>query len=373
MSLSKLKNSLLLNIKNLPGPRTIRKILVFECDDWGSIRMPSERVNKTLTAKGYNLNNRYDQFDTLADEEDLQELFNVLESEKDKNGHPAVMTPLVNVMNPDFEKIKGSGFKELYFEPFTQTLERYGRSPKTLELWKQGQKRGVFIPEYHGHSHITAPLWLKKLQSGDPKLLEAFDHGFVHAHVGNIPSAANGFRPELFFDHPDQMPFMVKSLKEGISHFQQIFDYSPRVFAPTNGIFHPVFEKPLSDSGIKYLYVSWFTKTPDVQGGVKKKFYPIGTKGKTNLTYYSRNCAFEPSDKGYHLEKTMRQIATAFKWGKPAIISTHRVNFVGAISKANREKGLTELKKLLSLVKKQWPEVEFMGSADMLDLLFKNK
>ena len=373
MSLSRLKSNLFLNLKHLPGPRTKRKILVFECDDWGSIRMPSEKVYKTLSDKGFKLNNRYDRFDTLADEEDLQELFKVLESEKDKNAHSAVMTPMVNVMNPDFEKIKASGFRELFFEPFDITLQKYERSSNTLELWKQGKKKGIFTPEYHGHSHITTQLWLKRLKTGDPVLLEAFDLGFAHPHVNNIPSVANGFRPELFFDHPAQVPFLENYLKEGIGFFKKIFGFSPIVFAPTNGIFHPVFEKPLSEAGIKYLYVSWLTKTPNGQGGLKKKFYPVGTKGKTGLTYYSRNCAFEPTDKAYDPGKTMKQIAAAFKWGKPAIISTHRVNFVGAISQKNRERGLAELKKLLSGIKKQWPEVEFMSSADMLKVLFKNK
>ena len=372
MNLSKLKNNLLVNLKQIPGPHTKRKILVFECDDWGSIRMPSERTYKALLNKGFSLNNRYDSYDTLADADDLQALFQVLESEKDQNGHPAVMTPLVNVTNPDFEKIKASGFRELFFETFDKSLIRYGRNSNTIEVWKQGLKKGIFIPEYHGHSHITAQLWLKKLQSVDPDVLEAFNHGFVHPHIRNIPSFANGFRPELFFDHPNQIPFLEKSLKEGISIFKNIFEYSPRVFAPTNGIFHPIFEKPLNESGIKYLYVSWFTKIPDGDGGLKKKFYPIGTKGKEGLIYYSRNCAFEPTDKNYDLGLTLRQIEAAFKWGKPAIISTHRVNFVGGISKENRQKGLNELKKLLSLVKKQWPEVEFMGSADMLKVLFRN-
>lgn len=65
----------------------------------------------------------------------------------------------------------------------------------------------------------------------------------------------------------------------------------------------------------------------------------------------------------------MRQVAAAFRWGKPAIISTHRVNFVGAISPGNREKGLDELHRLLQAIVHQWPDVEFMNSADALGIL----
>jgi hypothetical protein len=363
MNLDFVKAQFFGNIKNIPGPCVNRKILVIECDDWGSIRMPSLVVFEKLLASGFDLNNRFDKFDTLADVNDLTELFSILESTKDKNGHSAVITPFVNVANPDFEKIKSSGFQELFFEPFTKTLERYGRSIDTMKVWKQGIENGIFMPEYHGNSHITTLLWLDKLHQGDSKLFEAFNHGFVSAKIPGVNPAARGFRPELFFENDSQISILENGLKDGVHKFNEIFGFIPSVFAPTNGIFHPAFEKALFDQGLKYLYVSWLTLKPDGQGGLKRKFFHLGSKGKSGLTYYARNCAFEPTDNGYiSIEKTMKQISAAFKWDKPAIISTHRVNFIGAISKPNRENGLGELNKLLTAVKKQWPDVEFMSS-----------
>ena len=87
---------------------------------------------------------------------------------------------------------------------------------------------------------------------------------------------------------------------------------------------------------------------------------------KTNrfgLTYYTRNCVFEPTDINYKgVDFTLKQIETAFRWRKPAFISTHRVNFIGRLDKKNREKGLKELKILLKSIIRKWPEVEFMSS-----------
>jgi hypothetical protein len=68
----------------------------------------------------------------------------------------------------------------------------------------------------------------------------------------------------------------------------------------------------------------------------------------------------------------MKQIDTAFRWNKPAIISSHRVNFCGHIDPKNREKGLETLKKLLQEIVVKWPNVEFM-SADTLGELVLNK
>ena len=66
------------------------------------------------------------------------------------------------------------------------------------------------------------------------------------------------------------------------------------------------------------------------------------------------------------MDITLRQIAAAFRWKKPAIISTHRVNFVGGINKQNREAGLKELHSLLKTIVKRWPDVEFMSTVNML-------
>ena len=69
------------------------------------------------------------------------------------------------------------------------------------------------------------------------------------------------------------------------------------------------------------------------------------------------------------MDITLQQIAAAFKWNKPAIISSHRVNFAGGICKKNREAGLKELKLLLQTIVKRWPDVEFMSTASMLSKL----
>ena len=371
MIFKKIKENLILNGKNIPGRRLKRNIVVIESDDWGSVRMPTADIHKKLTKRGFDFNNRYDRYDTLADDKDLGELFSVLHSVSDKNGNPAVITPFVNVSNPDFGKIKEGRFQEFFFVPFTQTLKDYGRSTETLTLWIQGMKQGVFSPEFHGNTHISVPFWIDELRKGNGKLLEAFEHGLTSIQLNNIKESYNGFRTELYFENPIQVTFIENALNYGLKQFRVIFGAPPRVYAPTNGIYHPVFEKVLRGNGIRYVYVSWLTKIPNGRGGLKSKFFQIGSKDETGMTYYTRNCLFEPSHERYQgVDKTLKQVSIAFKWGKPAIISTHRVNFIGAISKSNRENGLRELKKLLAAVKKQWPHIEFMSSADMLNILF---
>lgn len=362
-----LKQTLLLHFKNIPGKGTPRKIVVIECDDWGSIYMPSKEVYKELLQAGFPVDkSRYTKYDTLADKTDLEQLFEVLEGVADKNGRPAVMTPVTNVANPDFDKIRASNFTEYHYEPFTKTLERYGRHPDTFATWQHGMKKGVFVPELHGREHLSSQHWLNSLQKGNRDVLKGFDLGFVAVAAIDADPNVRQFRPEFYFNHPDQVPFLIDSIKSGVELFRKLFGYTPRAFVPGNGIFHPVFEKAVADAGVRYLYVSHFMPVPDGRGGLKNKYYRPGKTIKTGLTYYTRNCAFEPTAQHYKgIELTLKQMEAAFRMGKPANISTHRVNFAGGIDPNNRHNGLLELKRLLQAILKKWPDAEFMSSADM--------
>jgi len=68
----------------------------------------------------------------------------------------------------------------------------------------------------------------------------------------------------------------------------------------------------------------------------------------------------------------LNDIDMAFRWNKPAIISSHRVNYIGALDPGNRENGLSQLKQLLKEVVSRWPDVEFMTSAELGDLIQKS-
>ena len=364
-----LKNSIIRNAKNIPGWRTPRKILVFECDDWGGIRMPSRQVYEKLSADGLNVGtSRFNMLDTLETGKDLVRLFETLDSVKDINMRPAVMTPMTIVANPDFEKIRACGFSEYIYEPFTDTLNRYYPGMDVFKIWLEGIAAGIFVPELHGRDHITVQLWMKSLREGDKELLSAFDSGFVSLDIKGVPGPASEFRAEFYFSSEDQKPYLINSIKESVTLFRGLFKRMPVVFVPGNGIFHPIFDETVAESGIKFLNVSHSMPYPADNGLLKYRHFITGNTGPGGITYYTRNCAFEPDDPEYKgIEPTLRQVDAAFRWGKPAIISTNRVNFSGGISDSNREKGLSELKKLLKAIVIKWPDVEFSSSAEALD------
>lgn len=71
--MNKYREHILRNISNTFGYKTNRKIVVFESDDWGSIRMPSKLAYSNLLKKGIGVDKSlYDTLDSLEKKEDLE-------------------------------------------------------------------------------------------------------------------------------------------------------------------------------------------------------------------------------------------------------------------------------------------------------------
>jgi hypothetical protein len=108
-------------------------------------------------------------------------------------------------------------------------------------------------------------------------------------------------------------------------------------------------------------------------GQYKRQFYYTGKRNKLNQVFMVRNVVFEPTEpKNLDWVKfAMNQIDTAFRWGKPAMISSHRVNFCGHIDPANRSNGIASLRSLLKGIVKKYPDVEFLSSTELGALIYK--
>ncbi len=359
------------NISNLPGWRTNRKIVVIESDDWGSIRMTSNDAYKKLTAAGLSLDRgdgeRYNKYDTLASAEDLSFLFETLEVVKDKNNHSAKMTAVSLTSNPNFDKIKASGFNQYFYEPFTSTLEKDNKT-KAFSLWKEGRAANIFVPEFHGREHLNIQPWLRALQNGDKDALLAFDYGVWSYDQKDGIGFQAAFDLEFASDLDEQKSIIV----DGLNLFHKIHKYKAQFFVPPNGPINNVLEEVAASEGIKFI------SSPKIQlealgGGLTKKhFRYLGMKSKYGQTYITRNAFFEPSSgNSQEVSTCLSDIELAFKYKKPAVISSHRVNYIGGLSTTNRDMGLKQLKELLIAITKKWPEVEFMTSSELGDVITK--
>lgn len=372
-----LKQTIIQSLLNLSGWHTKRRIVVFESDDWGAIRMPSKEVFNNLKAQGISIGERYgyDLNDTLASNDDLELLMEVLSSVKDKNKNPAKITLNTCVANPDFMKIKENDFQTYYYEPFTETLKRYPHHNRSFELWKEGISHHVFKPQFHGREHLNAQMWMDLLRANFPKVKEAFEKEVYSMNVDikgeprtHVMSAFNVKRKEEY-------EFIFDSIKEGLFLFEQLFGYrSESMIAPCY-TWDTEIEKVAFNHGVIIIQggraqrPSIYAKT---QGKGIKRHY-TGQKNKNGQVYLVRSCNFEPTQSSvYNADNCMKEIVSNFRSKTPAIVSCHRLNFIGELNPTNRDNNLREFKKLLQMIVTKYPDVEFMSS-DELGKIIINK
>lgn len=350
------------NLLNIPGWRTNRKIVVIESDDWGSIRMPSREVYERLLREGYRVDkNCYERYDSLATENDLTALFEVLGKYKDCKGNHPVITANCAVANPDFERIRANDYQKYYYEPFTETLKRYPRCEHSFELWLQGMRMGMFQPQFHAREHLNVARWMHFLQN-DEETRHVFDQGIM----GLFPkgdSFENWFQVALN-NSEYQGEALEVIISEGLQLFEKIFGFKSQTSIAPCYTWPPSLEKTLAEHGVQGIQGMVYQHVP----GGKHIRHWMGTKNKYGQVYTIRNASFEPSQESIPniISDCLYRIQCAFRWHKPAIISAHRINFIGAIHEENRTQNLELLGTLLSEILKRWPNVEFMSSDELV-------
>lgn len=373
------KTVILKNLSNIPGWRTNRNIVIFESDDWGSIRTSSIEAVNRLSAKGIDFKSldalRYSFNDSLASSEDLSALFDVLSSVKDCNNNPAVFTAVSLVANPDFDRIRKNGFRQYYYEPFTETLKRYPGCEGSFELWKQGISTGIFIPQFHGREHLNITAWMNALSTGHTETLEVFNEG-MWGYVNSFYDQRKINYQEAFNIHdPLEIPFLEDVLTDGLNLFEKLFGFRAKLFVAPNGPFPNKLENSLALNGISFITQSKIQNEVLGHGKTRKVFRYLGMKNKWGQIYLTRNCFFEPGSPARTdwVGSCINEIESAFRWHKPAIISSHRVNYIGTLNINNRQKSLMQLDELLIRIKNRWPDVEFMSSDQLGSLILDSK
>lgn len=367
--IKKIKNRVGWNLINAIGWKTDKKIVVFESDDWGSIRMPSklaysEMVDHNIISPDY----PYAKFDSLESESDIKGLIDVLIQYQDNRGIPPVFTTNVIVANPDFALIESCNFERYYYEDFRETYKKYPEHFRSFDFFVNGINAGVFYPQFHGRDHINVHKWLKGLQDKDFAYLKAFDQKTFVVQTHNAFGSTKSLPAALDFNDESSLEFSLNALQEGCQMFERIFGFKSLSFVAPNYIWHRRHEEILAHLGVKFIQGTKFQNIPAKhKNKYKRTFRFTGSKNEYNQTNIVRNCFFEPSSTNYALvlDSCLREISNAFFWGKPAVISSHRLNYIGYLNKENQIKNLRLLSKLIEQILKKWPDVTFMTTPEL--------
>ncbi len=354
---------------NALGKGVPKKIVVIESDDWGSIRMSSKEAFTSLLKKGYPVDKcYYNTNDGLESNQDLELLFEDLSSVKGSDGKPAIITANNIVANPDFDKIKGSNFYEYHYESFTETLKKYPNHDKVIEIYKQGIKQGVVNPQFHGREHVHVPHWLHDLQNFESRAIDSFKSNIFSVYLGIGSNCNKEYLNAMAFYNQTEKEFVEDSVKSGLELFETIWGFkSKSVIAPCYQ-WHSTLEETFNNKGIQLIQGGRAQKSPNFNGfGNKVIHHYNGQKNRLNQIYTVRNVFFEPSSDIYKdwVDSSLKEISNAFFWNQPAIISSHRLNYIGWLNEGNRSRNLKLLNQLLKKIVHKWPDVVFISTDQM--------
>ncbi|UJP64455.1 hypothetical protein [Mongoliitalea daihaiensis] len=370
-----IRNFLIDNLKNIPGWRTKRKLVIFSVDDYGNVRVDSKKALENIRKKIPQKAQRFDLFDTLETKEDLEMLYKVLNSVKDRNGNPAVFTPYALSCNIDFEQMQEEGYETYHYELLPDTFQKLSRlQPKayegTWELWQEGMAKGFMRPEFHGREHFNLKVFEEKLSKKDPALMVSLENRSL-ANIGSSGYSSIGWTAAFsFWDPIEDTKRFPEVIQEGLEAFEKVYGYQSKIFTPPAQQFPAHLEGELKSWGLEALDRPFYQGKHLGFGKYKKQFASMGYKKAQDRVELVRNVVFEPTDSAIdHVAKAITQIEAAFRWNKPALISSHRVNFCGHIDPKNREKGLGDLRKLLKAIVQKWPEVEFVSAGELVEII----
>ena len=365
-----MKEYLKKNFINSRGQKTTQKFFVIESDDWGSIRIPDkETQNYLVKERLIKPTDSFSAYDCLERADDYESLFEVLSGHSDHLGNPPVITANMVMTNPDFSKIKASQFQEFYGEPFSATYERYYPEQATFDTLKRGIAQKFLYPQFHAREHLNASQWLKRLRSGDERFLKAFDvNCFAIDDYAATNSRAN-LMASYDYQNDEELLFVQNSITEGLQMFEQTFGFASKTSIAPCYVWNEEIEKILHKNEVKGLQSSYIQQK-NRYGKHERVWQKMGKTNALNQTYFVRNVLFEPATNSRinWVDRALESIAIAFFWGKPAIVGSHRINFVAGLSEENRRHSLAQLDDLLKKVIKKWPDVQFANSEQLLEV-----
>ncbi|MFD2201841.1 hypothetical protein [Shivajiella indica] len=361
-----MKEFLKKHLINFRGKRINEKLLIIESDDWGAIRIPNKRVQKELFSLGLIREaDPFSKFDCLESRDDYKALFEVLGKFKDNYGNQAVLTANMVMGNPDFVQIEKSGFKQYAYEHFSRTYRSYYPEQSTFETLVSGIEKGFIYPQFHAREHLNVQRWMDKLQAGDPAFRKAFEYRCFAIDDKDKSNPRANIMATYDYQNSDELTTIQNSIEEGFQLFESTFGFKSLTHIAPCYVWNEAIEKQVADLGVIGIQGSKFQQF-NLPSGIRyqRVWRYMGQKNNYQQVYTVRNVLFEPAlnPKINWVDKALESISIAFFWGKPAVIGSHRINYVGGLSVENRCNSLAQLEELLHKVLKKWPDIRFINA-----------
>ena len=371
--LHKLKTRYNLYDSNKGSIHTDKRILVVESDDWGSIRTPSKSTLEELVTLGDNpYKEPFIANDAIESEQDINELCGTLSKFVDKNNRPLVITANYAMCNANFEKIAET--KIYNRETFIETYKTTFKEADTYNTLKKAISNGFIWPQLHCLEHLSVQRWMKALENDAKDTRIAFSHRMYGIGASHNSQNLFGYMDSYNFCTKEELLYLVDSVGEAARLFENIFGFRSKSFVASCYVWDKNIEKALHENGITQIQTGLYQIKPYYYDGGKysKIRHFTGEKNTFDQIYTVRNCEFEPCFGGNIdniCKKCISQIDYAFSHNIPAIISSHRCNYIDRINPGNRERSLRALETVMENIVNKYQDIVFMTSDELGEYL----
>ncbi len=341
------------------------KAVVLESDDWGLCAWsPDEQGYRVLADAPLfrsPLGRRYGG-STLESATDVRRLADLLQEFRGGDGFPPVWQANTVMASPDFARLQGPAFEcdALPVLDHPQAPSRWSRPG----LWGEvvsAREAGVWWPELHGLHHLPETAWLRALRAGANDALRAFEQ---QSPVCEAVQASGEYDPS------EPLNVRIRNLEGAVRRFQTLFGRAPESFCPPDYRWDRAVEAEARRLGI-----STIQGRSERLGALPRLRHYLGRFRFPHLEgasfYLPPRIAFEPGAEGddarrLGVDAAHRGVRAAWSRRQPAIVSTHRVNYV----QIRPERGAAGLQRLRELLGRLAAEgATFLTDAELRALL----
>ncbi len=317
-------------LKKAMAPAINVPVLIIESDDWGP--GPAHQVQA------------------------LDSIRKLLQRYQDDRGRPPVMTLGVVLSVPDPVKIAETG------DYHARYLDEPGYLP-IVDALKKGEEEGVFDLQLHGLAHFwpdnfmalwkrdrAVVKWLEEDGWRTERLPSWIQSRWIDA-VHALPS------------RPLSLAAIERAVEEEFERFHRCFARSPKVVVPPTFVWNADVERVYAHAGIEVLITPGRRFTGrDVEGKLTKpdREYTNGEKLPDGMVSLVRDVYFEPV-LGHRPDEVLKKIGRKWERGEPALLETHRFNFIDG----QLQSTLEALDSLLQQTLRQQPGVCFLSSYEL--------
>ncbi len=303
------------------------RAVVLESDDWGLCAwVPDEQAHRALADSPafQSPAGRIYGRSTLETAADVARLVETLLEFRGGDGYPPVWQANTVMAAPDHERLAPPLFQgdELPLRMFPDTPSRWTR-PGLWDEVRRAEAAGVWWPELHGLHHIPGAAWLAALRRGDADARRAHDHQCVVCAAVERSGEYDPSEPETL---------RTRNLERAVAGFRALFGRVPGSLCPPDYRWDEALEREAARLGLKILQ----GKAEQAARFLRlRRLLGRGTwpRARGRLFHMPRRIAFEPrGDAGpgnrLGVAATHRRVRAAWARAAPAVVSTHRVNYV---------------------------------------------